>query len=117
MSAPLFDWLVLGIDFVRQWSLDRSYLELLTTAQLQELAAEWKLRSTDTKRGDLIGGWRRPAGRSRARRRWGGIKAVPLVRRLRPEELRGIEMLTQLFEVIFQHIDRSSAYREAGDPA
>ncbi len=50
MPAPLVDWLGenLGIDIVRQWSLDRPYLEPLTTAQLQELTAEWKLQSTDT---------------------------------------------------------------------
>ncbi|WLD14641.1 hypothetical protein [Planctellipticum variicoloris] len=81
MPAPLVDWLAehLGIDIVRQWSLDRSYLELLTTAQLQELAAEWKLRSTDTKRGGLIE-WLAEAGRGKpCPKAVRGIKAVSLV--------------------------------------
>ncbi|WLD11865.1 ParB/RepB/Spo0J family partition protein [Planctellipticum variicoloris] len=81
MPAPLVDWLAehLGIDIVRQWSLDRSYLELLTTAQLQELAAEWKLRSTDTKRGDLVE-WLATAGKEKpCPKAVRGIKAVSLV--------------------------------------
>ncbi len=46
MPAPMVDWLAehLGIDIVRQWSLERSYLELLTLDQLQWLASEWGVK-------------------------------------------------------------------------
>ena len=48
----------LGIDIATEWELDRSYLELHTTAQLQALITEWKLgkHKISGKRTDIIDG-------------------------------------------------------------
>ena len=48
----------LAIDIAQEWELDRSYLELHTTAQLQALITEWKLgkHKISGKRTDIIDG-------------------------------------------------------------
>lgn len=44
----------LGIDFVDEWYVDRSFLELCPKAKLQEYCMEWKITVTDGKRGEMI---------------------------------------------------------------
>lgn len=81
MPPAFVEWLAghMGIDIVRDWSLDRSYLELLTTAQLQELADEWKLGwAANQKRESLIGMLSERAKEKACPKAVKGIKAVGL---------------------------------------
>ncbi len=80
VPPPFVEWLAsrLGVDIVRNWTLDRDYLELLTTAQLQELATEWKLVPPVSKRAELID-WLWSAGDEKpCPKAVKGIKAVGL---------------------------------------
>ena len=48
----------LGIDFLKEWKLDREFLELHTREQLVKLAGDWKLKGGTSydqmKRPELI---------------------------------------------------------------